>query len=136
MPPQMSSTSSSAVLRKRPIDLDLSNTNIKNVGARTPLPALATARNIDDIRTVQYPEGVMSPKPKLNANVKDGRFRYDRGFLLQFMGVCTQKADVPSLLEPIIGLESVYQAPLGRLVVVQGAIAKVRALLRRHRKRQ
>ena len=39
--------------------------------------ALATTRKIDDIGTVQYPEGVMGPNPKLNANVKDGRFRYD-----------------------------------------------------------
>ena len=67
-------TSSPAVLRKRPNNLDLSNT--KNVGG-APLSALATARNIDDIGTVQYPEGVMSPKPELNANVKDGKFRYD-----------------------------------------------------------
>ena len=44
---------------------------------RESLSALATVQNIDDIGTVQYPEGVMSPKPKLNANVKDGRFRYD-----------------------------------------------------------
>ncbi|KIK01165.1 hypothetical protein K443DRAFT_60383, partial [Laccaria amethystina LaAM-08-1] len=63
-----------------------------NVGG-APLSALATARNIDDIGTVQYPEGVRSPKPELNANVKHGRFRYDRDFLLQFRGVCTQKPD-------------------------------------------
>jgi len=44
---------------------------------QAPLSALATARNIDDIGTVQYPEGVMRPKPELNANGKDGRFRYD-----------------------------------------------------------
>jgi translation initiation factor 4G len=69
-------TSSSAALRKRPNNLDLSNTNNKNIGG-APLSALATARNIDDIGTVQYPKGVMSPKPELNANVKDGKFRYD-----------------------------------------------------------
>ncbi|KAL5512630.1 hypothetical protein ACEPAG_3283 [Sanghuangporus baumii] len=57
------------------------------------LSALATARHIQDVYHVPYPEGIMSPKPELNMSAKDGRFRYDRDFLLQFMSVCKQKPD-------------------------------------------
>ncbi|KAF8161290.1 armadillo-type protein [Crassisporium funariophilum] len=74
-----------------------------------PPSALATARIIFDIATVQYPEGVSSPRPDLNEGVKDGKFRYDREFLLQFMSVCKKK---PAILFPLdaFGLEPVDQA--------------------------
>ena len=58
--------------KRRPGPLDLT-------GARSASPvvaALATARVIADIATVPYPEGVHSPHPDLNQNVKDGKFRY------------------------------------------------------------
>ncbi|KIK01162.1 hypothetical protein K443DRAFT_577083 [Laccaria amethystina LaAM-08-1] len=54
----------------------------------------------------------MSPKPELNANVKHGRFRYDRDFLLQFRGVCIQKPDMLPPLESF-GLKPLDQASLG-----------------------
>ncbi|KAF5355138.1 hypothetical protein D9756_005480 [Leucocoprinus leucothites] len=61
-------------LKKRPNRLDLSNTG----SVPAPLPsALSTARAIDDISRVSYPEGISSPKPELNTNAKDGKFRYD-----------------------------------------------------------
>ncbi|KAH8109017.1 ARM repeat-containing protein, partial [Phellopilus nigrolimitatus] len=71
--------------------------------------ALATARHIQDLDQVQYPEGVKSPKPELNTNAKDGKFRYDRDFLMQFMSVCKKKPDNLPLLETI-GLEPSDQA--------------------------
>lgn len=60
------------VKRKEPLDLSYaSKPNIP-----TPLPpALATARIIEDLGRVPYPDGVRSPKVELNVNAKDGKFR-------------------------------------------------------------
>ncbi|KAF8891812.1 hypothetical protein BD779DRAFT_1670764 [Infundibulicybe gibba] len=79
---------------------------VKDKGVISPaLPsALATARHIDDLKNVAYPEGIQSPKVELNVNAKDGKFRYDRDFLLQFMKVCTDKPDMLPPLD-VIGLE-------------------------------
>ncbi|KAI0036139.1 armadillo-type protein [Vararia minispora EC-137] len=88
--------------RRRPGPLDLKNVN----SVLTPsLPsALATARIIDDLGSVTYPEGIKSPKPELNVNAAKGKFRYDRDFLMQFMSVCKEKPDnLPAL--DAIGLE-------------------------------
>ncbi|KAI0696675.1 hypothetical protein C8T65DRAFT_583280 [Cerioporus squamosus] len=99
--------------KRRPGRLDLSST--KNPAIPAPLPsALATARIIEDIGSIQYPEGFKSPKPELNVNAKQGKFRYDRDFLLQFMAVCKEK---PDSLPPLdaIGLEPVDQSfPMSR----------------------
>ena len=63
--------------KRRPGRLDLSST--KNNSIPAPLPsALATARIIEDIATIEYPEGIKSPKPELNVNAKQGKFRYAR----------------------------------------------------------
>ncbi|KAI0776258.1 hypothetical protein BD413DRAFT_470231 [Trametes elegans] len=94
--------------KRRPGRLDLSST--KSNGIPAPLPsALATARIIEDIGSIEYPEGIKSPKPELNVNAKQGKFRYDRDFLLQFMAVCKEK---PDSLPPLdaIGLEPVDQS--------------------------
>ncbi|KZP29680.1 ARM repeat-containing protein [Athelia psychrophila] len=74
--------------------------------------ALATARIIEDIESVQYPEGIMGPKWNLNANTKNSKFKYDRDFLLQFMPVCKEK---PDRLPPLdaIGLQPHYPLGLG-----------------------
>ncbi|KAI0326358.1 ARM repeat-containing protein [Cubamyces sp. BRFM 1775] len=55
--------------------------------------AMATARAIRDISSIEYPEGVKGPKPELNDLGRQGRFRYDLDFLLQFKDVCTMKPD-------------------------------------------
>lgn len=63
--------------KRRPIPgpLDLSSAN--KPGLPQPLPsALATARHIQDLYQVSYPDHIKSPKPELNANAKDGKFRY------------------------------------------------------------
>lgn len=99
--------------KKRPIPgpLDLSSTH-KPVAS--PLPsALATARHIQDISQIQYPADIKSPKPELNVNAKDGKFRYDRDFLLQFMTICKEKPDNLPPLEAI-GLEPSDQHQMGR----------------------
>lgn len=61
-------------LRRRPGPLDLSNT--KSVLSPSLPSALATARHIDDLGRIPYPEGILSPKPELNTNAKDGKFRF------------------------------------------------------------
>ncbi|KAH7096849.1 ARM repeat-containing protein [Auriculariales sp. MPI-PUGE-AT-0066] len=58
-----------------------------------PMSALATARIITDINTMAYPDHIKSPRIELNINAPEGKFRYDRDFLMQFMEVCTEKPD-------------------------------------------
>ncbi|SJK97983.1 uncharacterized protein ARMOST_01239 [Armillaria ostoyae] len=78
---------------------------VKAEAKAAPLPsALATARIIDDLGRIPYPEGIKSPRVELNINAKDGKFRYDRDFLLQFMSICKEKPDSLPALDAI-GLE-------------------------------
>ncbi|KAH9955045.1 hypothetical protein BC827DRAFT_1239687 [Russula dissimulans] len=78
--------------RRRPGPLNLQTAINANIAP--PLPsALATARHIEDINRITYPQGI-----------KKGKFRYDRDFLLQFMNICKEKPDnLPPL--DVIGLE-------------------------------
>ncbi|KIJ05197.1 hypothetical protein PAXINDRAFT_103872, partial [Paxillus involutus ATCC 200175] len=71
-----------------------------------PLSALATAKNIVRLQDVEYPEGIRGPREDLNKDAKDGKFRYDRGFLMQFMHVCKEKPLNLSRLD-ILGIEPV-----------------------------
>ncbi|KAK0486265.1 hypothetical protein IW261DRAFT_1359113, partial [Armillaria novae-zelandiae] len=58
--------------RRRPGPFDLSTTK---ANIPPPVPsALATARIIDDLGRVPYPEGIKSPRIELNINAKDGKF--------------------------------------------------------------
>lgn len=95
-----------SITKTRPGPLDLSGAT-KNIPAALP-SALATARVIEDLDHISYPEGISSPKPELNANSKKGKFRYDREFLLQFMAICIEKPDVPL---DVIGLEAANDQP-------------------------
>jgi hypothetical protein len=61
------------LLRKRPGPLDLSSAS-KYIFPSLP-SALATARIIDDIGQITYPEGIKSPKVELNINAKGGKFK-------------------------------------------------------------
>ena len=90
-----------------------------------PLSVLATARNIERLQDIEYPEGVRGPREDLNKDAKDGKFRYlniaralsicspscryDRDFLIQFMHLCKEK---PTNLPPldILGIEPVDQS--------------------------
>lgn len=108
--------------RKRPGPLNLQATINSNIPPSLP-SALATARHIEDINRITYPQGIKSPRLELNVNTQKGKFRYvrnvlvlvhllltkfhrryDRDFLLQFMNVCKEKPDnLPPL--DVIGLE-------------------------------
>ncbi|KAI9441620.1 hypothetical protein H4582DRAFT_1933815 [Lactarius indigo] len=89
--------------RRRPGPLNLQTAISSNIPPALP-SALATARHIEDINRIIYPEGIKSPKIELNVNTQKGKFRYDRDFLLQFMNICKEKPDhLPPL--DVIGLE-------------------------------
>ncbi|KAH9047388.1 eukaryotic translation initiation factor 4G1-domain-containing protein [Lactarius hengduanensis] len=94
----MSGTASSSSVSSIPQSTSTSTT------PRALPSALATARHIEDLNRITYPEGIKSPKVELNVNAQDGKFRYDRDFLLQFMNVCKEK---PDNLPPLdaLGLE-------------------------------
>ncbi|ETS62362.1 hypothetical protein PaG_03447 [Moesziomyces aphidis] len=67
--------------------------------------SLVAAKFIDSFSKVNYPTNINSPKPELNQSAEPGKFRYDRDFLMQFMGVYTEKPiDLPPLAS--IGMES------------------------------
>ncbi|KAG2135518.1 ARM repeat-containing protein [Suillus cothurnatus] len=77
----------------------------RDVSAPHP-PALLTARVIENLSKVAYPEGIKSPRAELNVNVKDGRFRYDRDFLMQFMHICKEKPPTLPALD-VLGIEPI-----------------------------
>lgn len=90
--------------RPTPIDVNAVPSQKVNASGETmsPLPsALSSARKIEDLGQVSYPENIKSPHPELNAEAAPGKFRYDRAFLLQFMEVCkgkpTQLPDLDSI---------------------------------------
>ena len=71
--------------KRRPDPLNL----ITGVAVPAPLPsALATARIIEDIGTIQYPEGVRSPKVELNVNAQKGKFRCVILFAFSLSNLC------------------------------------------------
>ncbi|KAK6497343.1 hypothetical protein TWF481_011757 [Arthrobotrys musiformis] len=55
------------------------------------LTALRSARFIDDINKVAYPPSIISPNPALNSNAPNGKFKYEKDFLMQFQTVFTDK---------------------------------------------
>lgn len=59
------------------------------------LKSLESARRLDDPTKIDYPSGIASPNPALNANAPaDRKFKYNKEFLLQFQQVFKEK---PSL---------------------------------------
>ncbi|KAF3907347.1 hypothetical protein AA313_de0200328 [Arthrobotrys entomopaga] len=58
------------------------------------LTALRSARFIDDINKVAYPPSIISPNPALNTNAPNGKFKYEKDFLMQFQTVFTDKPSV------------------------------------------
>ncbi|OAX34390.1 hypothetical protein K503DRAFT_868950 [Rhizopogon vinicolor AM-OR11-026] len=98
---------SSELPRRCPGPLDLAS--VKRDISVPPPSALFTACFIENLSEVEYPEGIKSPKAELNANAKDGRFRYDRDFLMQFMHICREK---PPTLPPldVLGIEPIDQS--------------------------
>ncbi|KAH9168832.1 hypothetical protein EDB89DRAFT_1855061, partial [Lactarius sanguifluus] len=65
----MSGTASSSSVSSIPQSTSTSTT------PRAIPSALATARHIEDLNRITYPEGIKSPKVELNVNAQDGKFR-------------------------------------------------------------
>ncbi|CAE6418580.1 unnamed protein product [Rhizoctonia solani] len=89
---------------KRPVPGPLDLTSAQGNRSAAPPSALASARIIEDLNLVPYPETIKTPNPDLNISATPGKFRYDRDFLLQFMGVCKERPDSLPALD-MIGLE-------------------------------
>ncbi|KAG9085545.1 hypothetical protein FS749_004337 [Ceratobasidium sp. UAMH 11750] len=89
---------------KRPVPGPIDISSAQGNRSAAPPSALASARIIEDLNAVSYPEAIKTPNPDLNIAATPGKFRYDREFLLQFMNVCKEK---PDSLPPLdaIGLE-------------------------------
>ncbi|CAO1637043.1 unnamed protein product [Parajaminaea phylloscopi] len=103
--------------RRRPAQLDTAAAQQTNSADAPPMSAasqsLGSARFIDDLTKVAYPESIQSPRAELNQSAEPGKFRYDRDFLLQFMGVYSEKPqDMPSLAS--IGMEQGQMGAGGR----------------------
>lgn len=111
----------------------LNSQSVRAMNIPQPLPsALATARIIEDLHEISYPEGIKSPKVELNASAAKGKFRYvyhtfhhlftshtnhhflvgTIDFLLQFMAVCKEKPDNLLPLDAL-GLEPSDQTSSG-----------------------
>ena len=55
--------------------LDAAVASLPGTSVAAPPSALLTARGINDLATVDYPEGIKSPSAELNVNAKHGKFR-------------------------------------------------------------
>ncbi|KAG0357060.1 hypothetical protein BG005_003980 [Podila minutissima] len=65
-----------------------------DVARTVSAPAPLSSARIENFGAVSYPTGIQSP---INADPQ-GKFRYNRDFLMQFMSVCTDKPEsLPSL---------------------------------------
>ena len=62
--------------KRHPGPLDLSSTRSQPISL-SRASALATARIIEDLGGISYPEGIKGPEVELNVNAKRGKFRYD-----------------------------------------------------------
>ena len=65
----------------------------KPIEAAQPSAALMSLRSARKLTSldIQYPAGKASPNPAINAAAKMGKFRYDKGFLLQFKEAFKEK---------------------------------------------
>ncbi|EUC56493.1 eukaryotic translation initiation factor 4G, putative [Rhizoctonia solani AG-3 Rhs1AP] len=102
--PSPLSTSTTPGRPKRPVPGPLDLTSAQGNRSAAPPSALASARIFEDLNLVPYPETIKAPNPDLNISAAPGKFRYDRDFLLQFMGVCKERPDSLPALD-MIGLE-------------------------------
>ncbi|KAG8906786.1 hypothetical protein FRC01_007896 [Tulasnella sp. 417] len=62
---------------------------------------LASAKKINDLDSVIYPEGIKTPVEMNQGQTKGGKYQYDRDFLLQFMEICKIKPDNLSSLDAL-----------------------------------
>ncbi|KNE93094.1 hypothetical protein PSTG_13483 [Puccinia striiformis f. sp. tritici PST-78] len=118
---------SSAKVRPAPIDVNAPpQSKIPGESVTPSLPsALSSARKIEDLGKVSYPENIQSPRSELNADATPGKFRYDRAFLLQFMEVCKGKpVQLPDL--DSIGMVDAHNAGMNPMSRTQSTTGQRR----------
>ena len=76
----------------KPQPLKLTPINTEPGPPSAALTALRSARPVDNLKHLLYPEGIQSPNPALNPLANT--FKYDKEFLMQFQGVFTDKPSV------------------------------------------
>ncbi|KAG9043105.1 hypothetical protein FS837_010034, partial [Tulasnella sp. UAMH 9824] len=103
LPPISTGSDRPRPARPVPGPLDLSHTQRPPLTPGLP-SALASARKIDDLDSVSYPEGIKTPVEMNQGQTKGGKYKYDRDFLLQFMQICKDKPDNLSSLDSL-GIE-------------------------------
>ena len=78
--------------KQKPAALKLETSKPVEPAQPTPqLLALRSARPLLSINDVSYPAAIASPNPALNTAALNGKFRYDRKFLMQFEGAFKEK---------------------------------------------
>ncbi|KAE8385089.1 hypothetical protein BDV23DRAFT_25296 [Aspergillus alliaceus] len=86
----------SAGKREKPAALKLETSKaVEPPQPSAAMKALHSARLIEDLSQVSYPDSIVSPSPALNANAPaDRKFHYNKEFLLQFQNVFKEKPSV------------------------------------------
>ncbi|OOO07127.1 Eukaryotic translation initiation factor 4G1, eIF4E-binding domain [Aspergillus oryzae] len=86
----------SAGKREKPAALKLeTNKAVEPPQPSAAMKSLHSARLIEDLSQVTYPDSIVSPNPALNASAPaDRKFHYNKEFLLQFQSVFKEKPSV------------------------------------------
>ncbi len=89
MPPPSRAASG---LKQRPVALKIETSKtIEPAQPSAQLLSLRSARRLMSINDVSYPAPIASPNPALNTVAPNGKFRYDKDFLLQFQRAFVEK---------------------------------------------
>ncbi|KAF3940112.1 hypothetical protein ABW19_dt0207401 [Dactylella cylindrospora] len=95
LPPAVETQPPTKQSQRKPAPLNLQlKTSSEPALPSAALTALRSARFIDDINKVAYPPSIISPNPALNANAPNGKFKYEKEFLMQFQSVFTDKPSI------------------------------------------
>jgi translation initiation factor 4G len=92
MPPPSLKSMEKARSKPSPLNLQLRTTEPAPPSAQ--LTALRSARPLENLKNLAYPEGIQSPNPALNPMANATKFKYDKEFLMQFQNVFTEKPSV------------------------------------------
>lgn len=90
MPPPPTRGAAIEKPKSKPSPLNLQIRTNEPAPPSAALTALKSARPIENIKALEYPEGIQSPNPALNP-ASSTKFKYDKDFLLQFQNVFTDK---------------------------------------------
>ncbi|WWD17169.1 hypothetical protein CI109_101607 [Kwoniella shandongensis] len=87
------------------IDVKPSSPGLTEDSPTVSVSAASTAKSIEDLSSIVYPASTKPLNPSFYVDSEPGKYRYDRDFLMQFMGFCRDK---PESLPPLeeIGLEA------------------------------